>query len=215
MKKIELEKKIYNVLKMSEYVANRDVYNPKNTAIEIDDMVLPLKSYGSDKGPGLYYNDGDAYGMIHKPSEEEMENYSKSKIIDLNDSKDISELLQKNKMIKDLQADLMVSGNDANVFCLPITNNDTPEMAALKQAINMKQVDKRNYEDRFVQFQNDMRLLKGNTITLGKMIGICNGFDISCILILKDKENAVNPMNSEITIDLTENRPVRNNIEEL
>lgn len=215
MKKIELDNKLYNVVTMQEYTTNRDLYNPKNTAIELGNIVLPLKSYHTDTGPGLYYSNGDAYGMIKKPSEENMDKYSISNVIDLNDSKDIGELIQKNNMLKDLQADLMVSGNNANIFCLPITKEDTPEMAALKQAINMKQVDKRNYEDRFTQFQNDMRLLKGNSITLGKMIGICNGFDISCSLTLRDKDNAVNPMNNEITVNLTENRPTKNSVDKL
>ena len=81
-------------------------------------------------------------------------------------------------------------------------------MKALKQAINLKQADKTQYEDRFTQYQNDMRLLtKGKSITLGKLISLCDIFDISAELILKDKSNNVpNPMNSEINIDLTSNR---------
>ena len=215
MKKMEIDNKLYNVVTMQQYTTNIDLYNPKNTAIELGNIVLPLKSYHIDSGPGLYYSNGDAYGMIKKPAKEDMDKYSISNVIDLNDSKDIGELIKKNNMLKDLQADLMVSGNNANIFCLPITKDDTPEMAALKQAINMKQVDKRNYEDRFTQFQNDMRLLKGNTITLGKMINICNGFDISCSLTLRDKDNAVNPMNDEITVNLTENRPTKNSVDKL
>ena len=54
-----------------------------------------------------------------------------------------------------------------------------------------------------------MRLLKGNSITLSKLIGICNGFDISCVMTLKDKEDAVNPIGDEIVIDLTDGRNVK------
>ena len=42
------------------------------------------------------------------------------------------------------------------------------------------------------------------------MIEICTGFDIACELTLKDKDGAVNPMNTEISLDLTEGRPIKN-----
>ena len=79
-------------------------------------------------------------------------------------------------------------------------------MRALKQAINSKQVDKKQYEDRFEQYQNDMRLLKGSSITLGKLVSICTAFDIGVDLTLRDKEDCPNPMNTEIVVDLTEGR---------
>ena len=79
-------------------------------------------------------------------------------------------------------------------------------MKAVKEAINLKKVDKKQYESRFDQFQNDIRLLKGKSITLGKMISICNNFDISAEITLRDREGCANPMNSEIKINLTEGR---------
>ena len=79
-------------------------------------------------------------------------------------------------------------------------------MRTLKTAINAKQVDKKIYESRFPQFQNDMRLLRGHSITLGKLISICAAFDIAVELILKDKPNAPNPIGSEYVVDLTIDR---------
>jgi hypothetical protein len=80
-------------------------------------------------------------------------------------------------------------------------------MKALKNAINLKQVDRKRYEDRFDQYQNDMRLLRGSTITLSKLVSICAAFDISADLTLRDKAYDIpNPMNTEITVDLTEGR---------
>ena len=93
-----------------------------------------------------------------------------------------------------------------NVFSINIGDNDTPEMKALKTAINTKRVDKRNYESRFEQFQNDMRLLKGNTITLAKLISFCDKFDIDAELTLRDKNDGdiPNPIGTEISVNLTE-----------
>lgn len=211
MKKVEIESRLYSVVSMQEYSANKDLYNPKNTAIEIDDgrLVLPIRNPMTETGVGVYYSDTKPYGNIVKPSKEDEPKYSSSKVIDFTNAKDIGEVINKNNMLRDLQSDLMVSGKDGNIFYLNITQEDTPEMRALKQAINSKQVDKKTYEDRFPQFQNDMRLLKGHSITLSKLISICNGFDISCVMTLKDREDAVNPIGDEITIDLTDGRSVR------
>ena len=52
-----------------------------------------------------------------------------------------------------------------------------------------------------------MRLLKGESITLGKLVSICNAFDISADLTLRDRDsNTPNPMNETINIDLTDGR---------
>ena len=55
-------------------------------------------------------------------------------------------------------------------------------------------------------FNLNIRLLKGKSITLGKLISTCNNFDISAEITLRDREGCANPMNSEIKINLTEGR---------
>ena len=209
MKKAEIERRLYTVVSMEEYTNNADLYNAKSTAISIGDMILPVRSPYTDNGPGVYYRSEGKTCEVIKPARKHEKDYSISKIIDFDSAKDIGEVIEKNTLLRDLQSDLMVNGGD-NIFYLTISPDDTPEMKALKTAINSKQVDKKVYEDRFSQFQNDMRLLKGNSITLSKLIGICDGFDISCIMTLRDRDNAANPMGIEVTMDLTEGRPMKN-----
>lgn len=206
---MEIERKLYSVTTMTDYTNNSDVYNPKTTAIEVAGIVLPIRNAAVDTGPGVYYEPGALVADVIKPSPATEDHYSADRVIDLSNPRDIGEIMQKNDLIRNIQNDLMVSGKD-NVLCLTISQEDTPEMRALKTAINAKQVNKKAYEERFDQFQNDMRLLKGTSITLAKMIGLCNGFDISCTMTLKDKEGAVNPMGTEISLDLTEGRPNKN-----
>lgn len=203
MKKIELNKRLYTVTTMTDYTNNQELYNPRFTAIETGNgTVLPICSRAIDNGPGIYYQPGAMVCMIEKP--ENPEEYSASKIIDYSNPKSIGDIIRNNELIADIQAEIMTTTD--NIFQLRITDDDTPEMRALKTAINSKQVDKCQYEDRFDQFQNDMRLLKGNSVTLAKLISICNAFDISAELTLKDKDGIPNPMNTEITVDLTEGR---------
>ena len=106
--------------------------------------------------------------------------------------------------MRDIENEILT--NKDNIFNLNIGPDDTPEMKAVKEAINLKQVDIKQYENRFDQFQNDIRLLKGKSITLGKLISTCNNFDISAEITLRDREGCANPMNSEIKINLTEGR---------
>lgn len=202
MKKIELENRLYNIVPISEYTDHQDLYAPKFTAIEHSGTVLPLRSK-TDLGPGVYYQNGGMVAIVVKP--DDPEKYSSEKIIDYSNATSIGDIIRNNQIIKDIQSEIMINSEDK--LQLNVGDSDTPEMKAMKLAINAKQVDKKNYEDRFPQFQNDMRLLKGSSITLAKIISICDAFDISATLTLSDKEDAPNPMNTEISIDLTEGRP--------
>lgn len=205
MKKIEIDGRLYNnVVSIDEYTDHPDLYNPKFTAIERPEgCVLPIRNRTTDTGPGIYYQPGAMASFVEKP--DNMAEYNSEKIINFDNSKSIGEVFEKQKIIRDIQDEIMTTSD--NVLCLKIGNEDTPEMKALKSAINSKRIDTKQYEDRFDQFQNDMRLLKGKSITLGKLISISNALDISVDLTLRDKdENTPNPMNQTIVIDLTEGR---------
>lgn len=207
MKKIQIGNKIYNVVTQNEYLKSPELYNAKFTAIESEfGDVLPIRQYG-DIGYGIYdLQPNSLCNEVYLPPEDKKEEYSTDRIIDYSSAKSIADVFANNKLLRDIQSEIIT--DEENILNLKISDDDTPEMKALKQAINLKQADKTQYEDRFTQYQNDMRLLtKGKSITLGKLISLCDIFDISAELILKDKSNNVpNPMNSEINIDLTSNR---------
>lgn len=207
MKKAEVAGHLLSVMSIEEFEQNRDLYNPRTVAIETAGHILPIRN-SAETEPGLYYRQGMVSNII-KPSPEQESEYSAEKVIDLSHPSDIGEIMAKSQLLRNIQNDLMVSGSN-NILRLNITQEDTPEMRAIKSAINSKQIDKKDYEERFSQFQNDMRILRGHSITLGKLITICNGFDISCELTLRNRDDMVaNPMVDEITIDLTEGRPVK------
>ena len=204
MKKAEIDGKLYNVTDINDYTDHPDLYTPKFTAIEIPGKcILPIKNRVVDTGPGIYYQPGAMVALVEKP--DETADYDPDKIIDFTNPKSIGEVFEKQQIIRNIQDEIMTTSD--NVLCLKIGEKDTPEMKALKTAINLKHIDTKQYEDRFDQFQNDMRLLKGNSITLGKLISISNALDISVDLTIRDRdENTPNPMNQTIVIDLTEGR---------
>lgn len=203
MKKAELANKLYNVCSMDEFTDNQDMYTPKFTAIERDKVILPIKNRTTDTGVGIYYQQGAMVSIVVKPDNDK--EYSVDKIIDFSNPKSIGEVFEKQQIIRDIQDEIMTTSD--NIMYLKIGDKDTPEMRSLKTAINLKRIDPKQYEDRFDQFQNDMRLLKGESITLGKLVSICNAFDISADLTLRDRDsNTPNPMNETINIDLTDGR---------
>lgn len=204
MKKMEINNRIYNVVTIDEYINSSELYDNKFTAIQDHGIVLPIKQK-NDFGAGYYIQSDSMVSLIKKPPENMIDEYSENKIIDYNNAKSSGDIIKNNEMLRDIQSEFIV--DDENILNLTISDNDTPEMKALKSAINSKKADKSQYEDRFDQYQNDMRLLtKGTSITLGKLISTCSVFDISAELVLKDKDGAPNPMNRVISIDLTEGR---------
>ena len=204
MKKIEISGKLYNnVVSMNEYTDHTALYNPKFTAIERPECVLPIKNRTTDTGPGIYYQPGAMVAMVEKPSD--LAEYNSNRIINFDDSKSIGEIFEKQQIIRDIQDEIMTTSD--NILQLKIGEKDTPEMRALKTAINLKRIDIKQYEDRFDQYQNDMRLVKGHSITLGKLVSISNALDISVDITLRDRDdNTPNPMNQTLVIDLTEGR---------
>lgn len=202
MKKIEINGKIYDVVDPKEYEERIDLYNPKFTALQYGDTVMPIRSK-NDNGPG-YYPVNDMIFRVVDPQPEEAEIYSVNRVIDYSNPSSLADIIKNNQLIRDIRAEMITTPDD--IFYLPIGENNTPEMKALKTAINNKQCCKNNYEDRFDQFQNDMRLLRGDSITLAKLIAICTAFDINAELILSDKPDSPNPMGNDISINLTEGR---------
>lgn len=204
MKKAEIDGRLYNVTSIDDFTDHPDLYTPKFTAIERPgECILPIRNRTTDTGPGIYYQAGAMVSIVEKP--DDAKEYSPDKIIDFTNPKSIGEVFEKQQIIRDIQDEIMTTSD--NILCLKIGEKTTPEMKALKTAINLKRIDTKQYEDRFDQFQNDMRLLKGDSITLGKLISISNALDISVDITLRDRDgNTPNPMNQTIVIDLTEGR---------
>lgn len=209
MKKVQIGKCLYNVMTADDYRQNISACNPRFTAIECraGSRVLPVNSRVTDTTPGLYFYPGNGMvATVVKPTTH-LEEYLSDKIIDYTKATSIGEIIHNNEILRDIQNDIITTSD--NVLKLNISDDDTPEMRALKSAINAKGVDKKQYEDRFDQFQNDMRLLKGTSITLGKLISICTAFDIAAELTLKDKQDVPNPIGTEFVVDLTVEREAK------
>lgn len=200
MKKAKLNNKMYDVTSLENYVQHRDIYDQQYTAIEVDDMVLPVIGRIDERigicisGPVAFYN---------PPQKDRMNEFSSSNIIDFNKARSMGEIIQKQEYVKSLENEIIV--NSENIFEPRIDDNDSPEIKALKGAVIAKQIDINAYAPRFgSNFANDKRLFNSDKISLVKLRKIANALDMRCTLTLEDKSpNVPNPIGKAISVEIT------------
>ena len=199
MKKKVIDEKLYSVVD-EPYQIDPLV---QNTALIYDNYVLPIRGT-NDTRPGVYgYNQNTMCMIIKEPqTKEEMEEYGIDGIIDLDSSRSIKELSERADLVRKMEEGIMTNTGDA--FYIPYCETDTPAMRGLKEAVNSKAVNITTYRPRFAQPNNDIRMMKKDSITLSKLIEMMNVFDIHGTLILTDKVGCVNKMNREIIIPLND-----------
>ena len=205
MKKAKLAGKFMSVVSLDSYRSNPDAYDPSRTAIEFDDIGVALPIIGKfDKSVGVSVSQNALFCKVNMPAEEELEDYSTDKVIDLSDVKNMGELMKKQRIIKDIEYEMLTSVD--NIFQPKIGENCSPAMRALKMAVNEKKIDINKYSDRFgSNFNNDKRQYNKDTISMQMLERQCNGLDIKATLILEDASDDVpNPIGHKIIVELTE-----------
>lgn len=168
-----------------------------------DTYVLPFRTKSDDR-PGIYV-DGGLY-FINKPkTEEERSQYNEKNldVLDFSDVTNINQFLDKTSIVRDMENSILSDPDE--IFTSQINGHETPQMKLMKEAINLKRCDIDKYALRAgPNHLNNKRILKGNDITIKKMVEICDYMDMEVELTIRDKNSEVaNPMNKEITKILT------------
>lgn len=202
IKQTNIDGKLLNVVTYEEFTSNLELNANYSTAVQMGDMVLPVRSPNEPNLPGIRIN-GPLY-EVTKPDPDD-EQYKSSHMIDLSDVKEMEELIKKQGMIRDIEQEILTSPD--NITVPNISSLDSPEMRGLKEAIIAKHIDFDKYSDRFgSNFANDKRILKTNSITQKMLKRILRNIDVKATLILEDTSpNVANPMGKKIEIDITEN----------
>lgn len=200
-KKMRIDDRIYDVTTLDDYNKHKDAYMSQYTAIHDEDthLVLPVKNR-YDEGPGIVIGSGVSY--IEEPTSN-IEEYNDSKIIDFDNSKSIHDMMEKQRVVRSLERDILTSPD--NIFMPKIFDDDSAEMKALKNAVLDKHIDLDKYEPRFgSNYNNDKRLFNKNTISLAMLKRVCEALDIEATLTLSDKDEDVpNPIGRTIEVKLT------------
>lgn len=198
---------MYDVISIEEYLRNMPMYS-QFIAITIGNgYVYPIRTrYDNRPGarnlPGAYNITGMIY-YIHPSTPSELQEYSESNMIDFGAAENMRDYIQTKQRLASAERSILTSID--NVFVPEISENDTPEMIALKQAIIEKHIDLDKYEPRFgPNYNNDKRLLKKDGITFGKLRSMCNALDIKVTIKFEDTNPDVpNPIGRVITAELT------------
>lgn len=206
VKKIAIKGNMYDVITEDEYIRNQALYatNYKFVAIERpgSPYIYPVRKTNREVVPGvldtgviLYY-----YDPI---TPEDCMAYSATNIIDYGDAHSLRDVIMTSQRIASAEASILTTID--NVFVPEIGPNNTPEMIAFKQAIIDKHIDLDKYEQRFgVNYNNDKRLLKKDSITFGKLRDMCNALDIKATIEFRDANpNVPNPIGRVITAEIT------------
>ena len=200
--KAKIDGAIYDVLDAKEVVDMKDLPNSKSfIAVDGHDGCLyPIRDL-KDNRPGFYPTGSIDY--FKRPSPSEYDIYSNGNEINFSDATNIRQIIKAQQKLASEERTILTTID--NVFAPAIGANDTPEMIAVKTAINEKHIDLDKYEGRFgLNYNNDKRLLRKDSITFGKLRTVCNALDMSAKLIIEDAAPDVpNPIGRSIVIDIT------------
>ena len=214
IKKSIVNGSMYDIISEEDYEKNKRNY-PNNSTIAVEKEVdgkivdLPIRNinYYSDGTltPGIYTGDRSPLEFTVLPNSDNIMNFVPRKTVEINNHNSMKEILQKEETISRMSEPWITSPDNISIF--QITDEDQPEMKALKQALNAKQIDLDKYSIRFGNnFPNDKRQLRTHSATLNIIKRFCDNLDMDAVLILKDKHpNVPNPIGKEIEVCLTRN----------
>ena len=205
-KEIFIENKLYEVVSLTDYVKNPDIYLQGHVAVDVGrDMIYPVIPQNSQQ-PGVVIKKDAPFMFVVQP-EQNQDQYQKEAIINYGDAKTYKEFAETHKVVRKLEKDVLTTPD--NIFAPQVDPEDSPAMTALKEAVCSKHIDLDAYESRFgSNYNNDKRIFNKNNISLTMLKRMCNALDIKASLTLEDQtlpygEDVPNPMGKSITIELT------------
>ena len=200
LEKAKINDAIYDVISIEEYYKNPSAYGSYTAIDGRDGFIYPIRTK-TDNRPGFYPTGG--LDFFKQPIGGEVNVYTQQNVINFKDATSLREIIQTQQKLESEERTILTTID--NVFAPEITNGDTPEMRALKQAVLDKHIDLDKYESRFgPNYNNDKRLLKKNSITFGKLRSIADALDIKVSMTIEDAAPDVpNPIGRAISVDLT------------
>ncbi len=199
-KKASVDGKIRDVIDYSE-LPKINTNNYDNLAVLHNGVIYPERNPNVEISPGLYVYEWGT--ILHEPTEEQLPEYlAENKLIDFK-ANNIRELIEKSDRLKEAENTLLVCTDPEGITTYPIGNNDSPEMVAVKSAINAKHIDIKKYQARWDTYANDIRLLNKESLSLAKLKTFAKNLDMKVSIVVEDKApNVPNPIGDKIVIDI-------------
>ena len=196
--KAKIKNVMYDVCTLEQYTQNPNQYLKNHTAIVEGEYLYPVLS-ATQIGPGVHVNPG-MISYFQTPTDN-IEEYKKENAIRFDDVKDIATMIDKLDAVKKIEDDVLTSAD--NIFSVKIKPGDTPEMVALKTAVDEKKIDLDKYEHRFgSNYHNDKRLFNKPSISLGMLKRVTSALDMQVTMTIEDAPDAPNPIGRKIEVQL-------------
>ena len=210
-KRIVLNDRTMEVITVEEYQRLLNLNSPifEDTCVEFNGYVYPITKVSHPEMVSVYSN-GPCIQFNPPATEEDKAAYKAENIIDFSSGKlmGMKDYMDKIDKLKSMEASRL--STIKHVLTIPINEEDSPELKALKEIINEKHIDADVYKQKFPSgsdYNNDLRHMKSpenNNISFFKAKRVANAFDIEMELILRDKPNAINPSGKTYNVILTE-----------
>ena len=208
-KKAKVEGKMSSVISFEELHANREIYETGTVAIEAEKSdgemyILPYRPNNTRHDrPGIYQL-GNVGDLIVYPDDKDKEIYQ-PEVIDLASSTSMEEYIIKQGKLKDIEKEILTTPD--NIFTPHISDEDSPLMKGLKQAVIKKHIDIDKYADGYGEnFPNDKRKFKDHDISIKLFERHVDVLGIKAVLVLSDASpDTPNPVGDPIYIPLTYN----------
>ena len=200
--KANIKNHMYDVVTLDQYQENPNQFLQNHIAVKEGDYLYPVLSPTQE---GLGVRVGTTMSLFEQPtSESQKKIYSKENMIDFSDVDSMATMIDRLDAVKKLESDVLTSVD--NIFTAKINPSDTPEMVALKTAVNNKHIDLDKYAYRLgANYNNDKRLFNKPNISLGMLKRMATALDMQVTLTIKDVPEAPNPIGKEIVVDITSN----------
>jgi hypothetical protein len=205
LRKMNINSQYYDVISYEDYAHNKDIYDPKHTAImdTTYNVALPILPKLDDTSVGIR-TEGTLVSLVKYPeTAEDKRKYSLDNMIDMSNPRSYKEAIETSQKLKDVEREILLTVD--NVTHPVVGSKDTPAMQGLKEAVSSKECDINSYSHRFgPNFANDKRILADNDVSIKKLIKYGNSMDIKISITFEDKdENVPNPIGKKITKVIT------------
>lgn len=202
---VKLKDKLCDVTKLEDYIKNPDVFIQGHVAIELEqsNYILPVINNNSEP-TDIGIEVGNTISRVRLPvTEEDKKEYDRSRLVDFNKATNITELINMQETVIDMEKDILT--NPDNISNYQITEEDTPAMRLLKEAVNAKHINLDSYDYRFgSNFNNDKRIFNKHNVSLAMMERMANALDMKLTLTLQDvSDDVANPIGKPMSIDVT------------
>ena len=214
IRKMKIDSEYVDVATIEEYARCPQIYDGQ-TAIMVEGYALPIIPVNDTRSIGIRVGAGLVMPYNLPQTEEDKEKYSLDNMIDMSHPENYQEVVEKTMQMRATEREILSTVD--NKTSPTISPKDTPQMAALKTAIDMKNMDIDSYAHRFgskSNYANNKRLLCGQSansgqtdISLKKLVQFGNALDMKITLTIEDASPDVpNPMGHPISTVITSNR---------